>query len=264
MIVPTACDKIAKGTRFALLLLFVATIWSLCACRSQEKPKVESPTHRKTMITTEDNPSARADSPPEAHAGHGAHGHPFKDMAEYIAHLDRPERAGWQKPNGVVVTLDLEGTETIVDLGAGSGFFTFPFAKALPLGKVVAADTEPEMVRHIEARARKQGVKNVEAKQISPDDPEIPAETNLLFMCNVLHHVPNRAEWLKNLFGKLPKGARFALIEFKMGELPVGPPDAMKIPRKALIELVTEAGFVLRTEYPKLLPYQLFLEFRKP
>jgi hypothetical protein len=58
-------------------------------------------------------------------------------------------------------------------------------------------------------------------------------------------------------------GARLVLIEFKEGDLPEGPPATLKIPRNDLINLVQTAGFTLAAEEPDLLPYQLFLIFRK-
>jgi hypothetical protein len=57
--------------------------------------------------------------------------------------------------------------------------------------------------------------------------------------------------------------ARFVLVEFKEGKLPEGPPEAVKIPRKQLIELVSQAGLPLEAEKADLLPYQVFLVFRK-
>ncbi len=77
------------------------------------------------------------------------HLRPFDGDEKYIAFLEKPERAVWQKPDDVVAALGLEGSETLIDVGAGSGYFTFRFAKALPRGKVIATDTEAEMIRHI-------------------------------------------------------------------------------------------------------------------
>ena len=57
--------------------------------------------------------------------------------------------------------------------------------------------------------------------------------------------------------------ARFVLVEFKEGKLPEGPPEAVKIARKQLIELVSLAGLSLESEKADLLPYQVFLVFRK-
>ena len=54
------------------------------------------------------------------------------------------------------------------------------------------------------------------------------------------------------------------LIEFKEGNLPEGPPEAAKITRVQMLELVTQAGLTLASERADLLPYQTFLIFRKP
>ena len=64
---------------------------------------------------------------------------PFAEVEKYIAFLDRPDPAAWQKPDGVVTALGLQGNETVFDLGAGSGYFSFKLARAVPRGKVVAA-----------------------------------------------------------------------------------------------------------------------------
>ena len=188
---------------------------------------------------------------------------PFEDVEAYIAFLDRADRAAWQKPDQVIAALGLAGTETVVDLGAGSGYFTFRLAQALPMGKVVAADTEAEMVRHIHHRVMSEGLRNVEAQLVQPTDPGIPAGTDLVFVCDVLHHVADRASWLAKLVSEMAAGARLVLVEFKEGDLPQGPPESAKIPRARILELVAAAGLVLESERPDLLPYQLFLVFRK-
>lgn len=204
------------------------------------------------------------DCPLRKHGIDPTHLRPFDEVEEYIAFLDRPDRAKWQKPDEVVATLGLQGTETVVDLGAGSGYFTFRLAKALPDGKVIASDTEPEMIRHIHHRAMTDKVANVQAELIGPDDPAIPAGVNLVFVCDVLHHVADRAAWLAKLAGEMQPGARLVIIEFKEGDLPQGPPAAAKIPRDQIVRQVTAAGFKLAAEQADLLPYQVLLVFQKP
>jgi hypothetical protein len=75
--------------------------------------------------------------------------------------------------------------------------------------------------------------------------------------------VQDRAGWLKKVASEMKPGARFVLVEFKEGKLPEGPPEAVKISRKQLIELVSQAGLPLESEKADLLPYQVFLVFRK-
>ena len=192
-----------------------------------------------------------------------AHLRPFKDTAQYIAFLERPDRAAWQKPDAVVAALALTGTETVADIGAGSGYFSFRLARAVPKGKVIALDIEPEMIRHIHHKAMTEGVRNVHATFAKSGDAGVPAETDLVFMCDVLHHIQDRPAWMAKLAAQMHKGARLALVEFKEGKLPEGPPEALKLSRAQLVTLATGAGFVLDSEKPDLLPYQTFLVFRK-
>jgi SAM-dependent methyltransferase len=189
---------------------------------------------------------------------------PFKDVEKYIAFLERPDRANWQRPDAVVAALGLEGGETVVDVGAGSGYFSFRFATALPRGAVVAIDNQPEMVRHIHHKVMSENVRNLRAVLAQADDPGIPPGADWVFLCDVLHHVPGRQAWLRKLAGDMKAGARLALIEFKEGKLPQGPPEHRKIPRAKLLKLAANAGLLLDREDSKLLPYQIFLVFRKP
>jgi SAM-dependent methyltransferase len=195
---------------------------------------------------------------------HPADLRPFEDVEKYIAFLERPGRAKWQRPDAVLAALQLAGDEVVADVGAGSGYFSFRLAHALPRGRVVAIDIEPEMVRHIHHKAMTEKVTNLLAVLGKPDDPTIPEAADLVFVCDVLHHVPDPAAWLGKLAAEMKPGARLVLIEFKEGKLPQGPPEKLKIPRAKLVALATGAGLRLEAEQAKLLPYQTFLSFRKP
>jgi len=252
--------------------VLLVSVLGLLACRGSDPPR----RHDAGAGTTA--PQAAAAPAPSVHdPAHPpiecplrkrgvdpSHLRPFDDVEEYIAFLERPDRALWQRSDEVVAALGLAGSETVVDLGAGSGYFTFRLARALPLGHVVAVDTEAEMIRHIHHQAMTASVRNVEAQLVPPDGATIPPATDLVFVCDVLHHVPERAGWLGKVVAQMKPGARLALIEFKEGELPEGPPAAVKIGRAALLGLAADAGLDLASEQPSLLPYQTFLVFRKP
>lgn len=189
---------------------------------------------------------------------------PFEEVEKYIQFLERPDRAKWQKPDEVVKALGLKGTETVVDLGAGSGYFTFRLAKVLPKGKVIAIDTQPEMVRHVHRKVTTDRIANVQAQVGKADDPGVPREADLVFVCDVLLHVKKKAEWLKTIHAQMRSGARIVLIDFKEGELPEGPPEKIKVPKADVIRMCKEAGFRLQEDKADLLPYQQFLVFERP
>ncbi len=188
---------------------------------------------------------------------------PFEDTQKYIDFLERDDRAAWQKPDAVIRELHLSGAEKIADVGAGSGYFTFRFAKTLPKGTVYANDIEPEMLRHIHHKAMTEGVNNIEVIKSTPDDPKVPSGVELVFVCDVIHHVKDRKVWLNKLSSEMKKGAQLVVIEFKEGDLPEGPPPSVKIPKKKLIDMITENKFKLEIEKSDFLPYQTFLIFIK-
>lgn len=260
-----------------LIAVFICSL-VLAGCKKDGAPSGSSdhqPVVEKTSVA---QPSAKAanstmvhdplhppiDCPLRKQGIDASHMRPFEDVERYIAFLEREDRSAWQKPDEVINVLGLTGDETVVDLGAGSGYFAFRFAKALPLGKVIAADVEPEMIRHIHHRAMTEGVENIEARLIDVGVPSIPSNVNLVFICDVLHHVSDRPAWLATIVKAMSSEAKLILIEFKEGNLPEGPPESMKIPREQLVKLVTDAGLVLSNEHAQLLPYQTFLVFQKP
>lgn len=254
--------------RLAAVLIALAVAASCAPGRRQPPPP--SPAAEPAGPVAEAPPPGHDPSNPPIDCPLHKHGidpgqlRPFEEVEQYIAFLDSPERAVWQKPDEVVAALGLEGTETVLDLGAGSGYFSFRLARALPKGTVIASDIEPEMIRHIHHRAMTEGIGNIRAELIRPENPALPEGVDLVFICDVLHHVPDRPVWLGELAGEMRPGARLVLIEFREGDLPKGPPESMKIPRDRIIELMAGAGFVFVSEKPDLLPYQLFLEFEKP
>lgn len=227
-------------------------------------PSAQPPAASPTPKAGHDPAHPPIDCPLRKRGVDPSHLRPFDDVEAYIAFLERPERATWQRPGEVVRALHLAGDETLYDLGAGSGYFAFRFAQALPKGKVIAADIEAEMVRHMHHRAMKEGVSNLEVRLIAPEDPEVPASADLIFICDVLHHVPGREAWLAKVVSGMRTGARLVLIEFKEGDLPEGPPAKVKIPHDEVIHLVTGTGLKLLEDRPDLLPYQTFLVFQKP
>ena len=147
---------------------------------------------------------------------------PFEEVEEYIKFLERADRAEWQKPKTVVATLGLTGTETVVDLGSGSGYFTFRLSQAVPKGKVIAIDSQPEMVRHVHRKVLTGEWPNVRAQVGKPDDPGLPSDADCVFVCDVLLHVRQKAAWLKVIHSQMQSGAKLVLIDFQEGELPGG------------------------------------------
>ncbi len=186
-----------------------------------------------------------------------------RSAEEWVRILETPDRDGWQKPQQVVDALDLETGAAVADIGAGSGYFSVRLATAVgPQGTVYAADIDAGLIDYLKQRAASAGLANLKPLLGRPDDPLLPpGSIDLVFICDVIHHIENRGPYFAKLAEALRPGGRLAIVDFHKQELPVGPPPAMKIAKADLIAEVEQAGFGLRREFG-FLPYQYFLIFQ--
>jgi len=194
-------------------------------------------------------------TPEEMHRLHG-------DPAAYIAFLDDPAREAYQKPDDVMKALALRPGEVVADIGAGSGYFTVRFARAVgETGRVYAVDISPDMIRHLNRRIRDAGIRNVVTVLSEPDDPLLPdASVDRFVIVDTWHHIEDQPRYLALLKRMLKPGGQVVHIDYQKRELPVGPPVSMKVAREDLVRQMEAAGFRLAAEHT-FLPYQYFLVF---
>lgn len=196
---------------------------------------------------------------------HGYKGHRFDDPKAWMAKFESPERTAWQKPDALIATLGLTAEMTIADLGAGTGYFAVRFAAAAPQGTVYAVDLEPTMVAWLTQRADEDGLANLEAVQAKPDDPQLPSSVDLVFMCNVFHHIAEPQAYFEAVAAKLEPGGRAVIVDFRSDnpEDAPGPPAQMRVSAAEIIEIMQAAGYTLQREDRELLEYQYVLEFTR-
>lgn len=194
----------------------------------------------------------------KAHEGH----HVPRSAEQWVTALENPDRDGWQMPEQVVEKLALAPAAAVADIGAGSGYFSDRFARAVgPRGTVFAADIDKGLIEYLGNRAAKEGLDNLKPLLGQPDDPLLPAASvDLVFICDVIHHIENRGPYYAKLARALRPGGRLAIVDFYKRELPVGPPPTMKIAKTDMIAELEQAGFELREEFD-FLPHQYFLVF---
>ncbi len=185
-----------------------------------------------------------------------------QDPKAYIAMLENPQREAEQKPEEVLAALDLKAGETLADIGAGSGYFTFRFARRVgESGRVYGVDINADMILYMNRYIRDKKVKNVTTILSVPDDPLLPdVKINRFFICNTWHHVGNRPHYIALMKKMLKPGGQIVVLDYKKEPLPVGPPPEMKMAREEVIREMEAGGFKLAKEHA-FLPYQYFLVF---
>ncbi len=187
------------------------------------------------------------------------HQHSFGDAEKWAHVFDDPQRDEWQKPHEVIKALALKPDAVVADIGAGTGYFSARLANMLREGKVYAVDIEPDMVKYLSERAKREALPNMMAVAGAPGDPQLPAKADLVLLVDVYHHIDERQRYFDKLRGALKPGGRVAVIDFRL-DSPEGPPKASRIAPERVKSEMAKACYVLAKEHG-FLPRQYFLVF---
>lgn len=167
-----------------------------------------------------------------------------RPAGEWSKVLDSPDRLANLKADEVIAALKLKPTDVVADLGAGTGPFVVPFAKAVSSGRVYAVEIDKEFFPRIQEKAKAAGVANVQTVLGAFTDPQLPArDLDVAFMHDVLHHVENRAAYVKNLAAYLKPTARVAIIDYHPAQSPHQDQPSMQVSREQARTLLADAGF---------------------
>ncbi len=193
----------------------------------------------------------------------------FKSLARrawargYVGLLERGNREDVQKSPAIMKTLAFRPGERVADIGAGSGYFTFPVAQAVgPTGVVWALDIAPEMLDYLDLRVKARKVENIRLRKVTSDDPQIPpASVDTILLIDTIHYVKDRAAYARKLLPALAPGGRVVVIDYipkPMSERPWGPPPEQQFPREQMDREMAAAGFKVLAAYD-FLPEQFFV-----
>jgi arsenite methyltransferase len=187
-----------------------------------------------------------------------------KSAEDWTARLERPDRVAGLKIDYIIASLGLKPGQTVADIGAGPGVLDVPLAQAVGAsGKVYAVDIEAGFFPHIKQKAEAAHLKNIHTVLGVPADPKLPAkDVDVALFHDVLHHIEDRAGYLKALAGYMKPGSRIAVVEL--------PPDGSHKDEPALIVTkdqvkawMADAGFKPVKEYDGLLPAKWFIVYER-
>jgi predicted methyltransferase len=136
------------------------------------------------------------------------------------------------------------GTQ-VADIGAGSGWFTVRSARRVGHdGLVYAVEINPEFVRHIERRAKREKLENIRTILGKPDDPMLPrASIDATLLLKTYHEIAQPIAFLRRLRAALRPGARIGIIDRR------GKGDDHGVNADVVIKEAAQAGFKLVAQH---------------
>jgi ubiquinone/menaquinone biosynthesis C-methylase UbiE len=124
--------------------------------------------------------------------------------------LENPWRRRYRDPARTAERCDLHTTDTVLELGCGSGLFTRSLA--VRCAQLIAADIEPQYVA--ETKAKTVGVTNIEYLRADASMLPLPAASvDVIVLISTLPEIPDSVLALRECVRVLKPGGRIVISE---------------------------------------------------
>ncbi len=128
--------------------------------------------------------------------------------------LDNPLRSLLISPRTLIERLALRPDARVLELGAGSGFFSVPLARQIPLGHLAVVDLQPKMLAKARRKLEQARLRNVRLTQADAASLPFPeACFDVAVLVTVLGEVPDATQCLRSVWRVLRAGGVVAFHE---------------------------------------------------
>ncbi|MCU0846559.1 MAG: class I SAM-dependent methyltransferase [Spirochaetes bacterium] len=151
------------------------------------------------------------------------------------------------KAEQIIQSLEIKKGSAIADLGSGGGYFTIRLAEETgPAGRIYAVDIDRDLLEIVTRDSKKKNLHNVIAVAATPGDSGLPDRgVDLIFIRNVFHDIGN-PEYFRKLAGRLRKGGRLAIIDYKPGFIATA---FHNVPEEKILKVMADSGYTRIKRY---------------
>lgn len=192
-----------------------------------------------------------------------------REISQVMGHrgagwLERPQREREERTDVLIERMPLRADANVADIGAGTGYFSFPVASRVSKGAVYAVDIQPEMLSKIEQRIGVLGINNVKTVLGTESSVNLPANTiDLAFIVDAYHEFSHPREMGESLVDALRPGGRLLLVEYRAEDPSIRIKELHKM-SEIQVRAEMEAIGLEWVSTEDYLPQQHVLVFRKP
>lgn len=173
-------------------------------------------------------------------------------IEQWVERFEGESRAVFAQRSEIVAALALSPGAAIADIGAGTGFFTALFDRAVgATGRVYAVEISPGFLAHLRERATREALASVEVVEATARSVELePDSIDVAFVCDVYHHFEHPEATLASIRRALRPGGTLVLIDFERipGVTSEYLMQHVRAGREVFSEEIVRAGFRVRDE----------------
>jgi len=161
--------------------------------------------------------------------------------------FDRTDRDAEERSDALVAALEIREGDSVADVGAGTGYFTWRLARyAGPKGKVVAVDIQQSMLDLARETVNQRGLHNVDYVLGTEKDPRLPARSlDMVFIAYSYHEFSDPEMMMEAIRRSLKPAGRLVVVEYAK-ESPSAPASTLhKMSFAELRNEIEPAGFEL-------------------
>ena len=180
-----------------------------------------------------------------------------------IGWLERSEREKEENVSQLIHNMNIQPSDVIADIGAGSGYHAFRMAKLANKGLIYAVDIQEEMLLSIQRSKYSNKIDNVTTVLGSEKSINLPENSvDKVLMVDVYHEFSFPVEMVNTIKKALKPSGEIYLIEYRAEDPKVSIKKLHKMSEKQAVKEMKAAGFKLKENIDNL-PWQHCMIFVK-
>ena len=180
-----------------------------------------------------------------------------------MAWLERSNREEEENTSKLIKNMFIKPSDTIADIGAGSGYHTLKMAPLANKGLIYAVDIQEEMLAALERKKKTLSIPNIDVVRGTQQTVNLPENSvDKVLMVDVYHEFNYPVEMMASINKALRSNGELYLIEYRGEDKNVPIKELHKMTENQAVKEMEAAGFKLKENIDNL-PWQHCMVFIK-
>ena len=178
--------------------------------------------------------------------------HDNKFDPKKLQKLNHPGRLIDIPPDTIWGRLDIDKPDVLVEIGAGTAFFSVAFLRYATAATLYACDISDRMIRWVKENICPKYPNIITLKTEETSVPLEDGIADLVYMINLHHELNSPATTVRESFRLLKPGGTIFIVDWKKKKMPEGPPLTIRYSPETVKEQLEDGGFGRVTMYDEL------------